>query len=155
MASPTPTIELYDTHNSIDKESTLNHANSFVPSGVLKAESILELLGHVNIASTPPDSSSLPRAKSIEMYVEVGNSLACATLPPTPPPDEWTSEKPFTATVKRARWLTSYQPEEVPSSSPGHQSGEKAASWGESKRVVHLEIALGNRRCHHAQIGFL
>lgn len=135
------------TELPVDKlnEAEVVEVHSFMPNGVLKADKILELLGQTNISSEPPELSSLPRSKSTEAAIEVFSELALASEPSTKQ-NEWDANNAYTARVKKAVWLTSNQPVEVPSASciAGYQLQGDKVRWGESKRVVHMEISLGS-----------
>lgn len=114
---------------------------SCFPAGLLKAQKILELTGHGSVLSSRPDAALLPRSMGSEITIEFQEQLQ--DVQPPLPPEEWTVERPYTAKIKRATWLTSNQPEEVPSGSIVGQLPAGKVAWGESKRVVHMEVSLG------------
>ena len=72
---------------------------------------------------------------------------------------EWCLARPFTATLKNARWLTT----PIPSSSSnitkkGETLESRLSTWGEERRVVHMDLDLGDSGINYLpgdSLGFL
>ena len=90
--------------------------------------------------SNPPDDSQLPNCKKIMTNAPVVKLTGCvlpidqqALQQQSPPSDGWSSETPFYASIASAKWLTSAENSNVV---------EDEHTWGENKRVIHMEINL-------------
>lgn len=137
--------ESKQTAGSIEPEK-----KSILPAGVLTVSEIASKLGYSNdLIISAPSADQLPRSKSVDWQIEFiadvisdlivdGSDSINGTVD-----EEWSVHHPYHAKVRQASWLTSNQPEEVPSTQSIVPTDSKVA-WGDSKRVVHLELSLGD-----------
>ena len=110
-----------------------------VPLGLGKIMDVAKWIGINEKMSNPPDESQLPNCKKIMSNAPVVKLTGCVlpldqqSLQQQLPSDGWSSETPFYASIASAKWLTSAENNNVV---------EDEHTWGEHKRVIHMEINL-------------
>jgi len=109
-----------------------------ISDGILSVQQILPIiLRDSNSVDSPPPVDTLPKAKSVDGPFEIFSHAL--DLDSSPVAREWSAESPFEAKVVHARWLSKVL-EEVSSS----EFSEGKTKWGEGKRVIHMELDLGD-----------
>ena len=120
--------------------TVMNNDIDRIPQGLGKIMDVAKWIGINDKMSNPPDDTLLPNCKKIMSNAPVVKLTGCV-LPmdqqilqqQSPPSDGWSSETPFYATIASAKWLTSADNNNVM---------EDEHTWGEHKRVIHMEINL-------------
>lgn len=130
---------------------------SIMPENILSVQQLGTVYDISEKLGTPPAPAQLPKAKAcpeskspyqivavdskdllagVNPSSESKHSTASPTNRDTHDGASWTAEHPFHAAAVAAKWLTSTPP------------GEKA-SWGQDRRVIHLELSLaGSQICY-------
>lgn len=130
--------------NQLEKFAVLDDKTYRIADGILSVHQTLSALSSdsARLDFAPPEES-LPKTKSMDGLVEMlaqssnsGGSSPASILPP--PPGEWSAELPYEAKITHAKWLSKFVDEVTGSDIP-----EGKAGWGETKRVIHMDLDLG------------
>lgn len=126
----------FNPHELVQSFETLAVVNqpSWIPSGLMDMSCLINWLNVPMLVQLNPESSQLPNAKNVLSngpFVTVSASVSVTSVSTTISVDGWTAANPFLASIKSARWLTSTA-----------NINEDEVCWGETKRVLHLELDL-------------
>ena len=108
--------------------------NEDVPSGLLSLSGVSDWLDLSNQVQSNPEKSQLPNSEKVLLngpVVKIETNKTSDVHQLSRPTDGWTAEVPFYAPISAARWLTAKK-----------NVFEDPLSWGETKRVIHLEFDL-------------
>lgn len=133
--------------SDLQREALLLKAENFgiptaLPAGVASFADVAQACGLRESVALPPSDSNLPKhkddASAVKIVVEATSEQKTSCSTSEVPPDGWSQARPYTAQVQRARWLTRDAP------LIEGRSGESCVEWGSSRRVVHMEVLLGD-----------
>jgi methionine synthase reductase len=108
-----------------------------IPVGLLSLSGVSDWLQLSLLTSIAPEASHLPNSKKVVTsgpkvkIVEFSDEQKASEISKSKPVDGWSAETPFHAQINNARWLTAKE-----------NNVEDPASWGEKKRVLHMEFNL-------------
>lgn len=117
-----------------------------IPQGLGRVGDVAKWTGMKDKMSNPPDESQLPNCKKVISNGPIVKMTGCVLLRDQQnhqnqqrPPDGWSAQVPFKASIAAAKWLTS-----------GENMHEDEAEWGEKKRVIHMEIDLSGSKIEYS-----
>jgi hypothetical protein len=108
-----------------------------IPVGLLNLSGVSDWLQLSLLTSIAPEASQLPNSKKAVTngpkvkIVEFSGEQKASEISKLKPVDGWSAEIPYHALISNARWLTAKE-----------NIIEDTASWGEKKRVLHMEFNL-------------
>jgi methionine synthase reductase len=108
-----------------------------LPVGLLNLSGVSDWLQLSLLTSIAPEASQLPNSKKVVTngpkvkIVEFSGEQKASEISKLKPVDGWSAEIPYHALISNARWLTAKE-----------NIIEDTASWGEKKRVLHMEFNL-------------
>ena len=106
-----------------------------IPSGLLKISEVSEWLQLSQQTAIAPETTQLPNFKKVlsqgpRTKINAPSENECIV---TKPLDGWTADRPFFSQISEARWLTAAE-----------NATENPSSWGQNKRVIHMEFNLSD-----------
>ena len=134
-ASAVKTASALELVRSFETLTVVNQP-SWVLTGLMNMSSLINWLNLTTLVQSNPESSQLPNSKNVLSngpLVSVSAGVSVIAVSTTIPVDGWTAANPFPASIKSARWLTSMA-----------NVNEDEVCWGETKRVLHLELNLAS-----------
>lgn len=134
--------------SELQLEAELLEAENFgiptaLPAGIVNFADLARVTDLQQKVATPPADANLPKNKdtaadSARILTDASAEQKSTCLPNKRPQDGWNATHPYVAEVMSARWLTGDAP------LIEGRSGEKEVEWGTSRRVVHMELSLGD-----------
>jgi hypothetical protein len=141
---PLPSEGVIELSNQLEKVAVFDDATYRIPDGILSVHQVLSALSRdlASLDCVPPEEL-LPKTKSVDGLLEIlaqPSNFVDSSQPSIllEPPGEWSAESPYEAKITHAKWLSKFVEEVTGSDIP-----EGKAGWGETKRVIHMEVDLG------------
>lgn len=133
--------------SELQREALLLEAENFgiptaLPTGVSSFTDVAQACGLREAVALPPSDANLPKPKDevsgVRIVVEATSEQKTSCSASEMPPDGWSQARPYSARLHSAHWLTRDAP------LIEGRSGENCVEWGSSRRVVHMEVLLGD-----------
>lgn len=122
---------------AVDVPLSASNCEVGIPDGLLNLTGVSDWLQLSQVTSIAPETSQIPNSKKVipngpkVKIVEFSDEQKACEILKLKPADGWSAETPFYAQISNARWLTAKE-----------NAIEDLKSWGENKRVLHMEFNL-------------